>query len=50
MKNPAGLLDAALDGGSLKCVFSPLVHSMWGVDKQSSELSSQVSSLAANLR
>ncbi len=31
-------------------VFSPLVHSMWGVDKQSSELSSQVSSLAANLR
>lgn len=31
-------------------VFSPLVHSMWGMDKQSSELSSQVSSLAANLR
>lgn len=31
-------------------VSSPLLHSMWGVDKQSSELSNQVSSLAANLR
>ena len=46
--------DLYLDGGghceSLVSVFSPLVHSMWGMDKQSGELSSQISSLAANLR
>ncbi|KAG7240983.1 hypothetical protein INR49_026161 [Caranx melampygus] len=45
---PFSAMPTAYNTGELHLLYEP--RSMWGVDKQSSELSSQVSSLAANLR